>query len=117
MFRDQMIDIMNQTNQLLERDEIFDYTDPTPLISKKFLPPLPQQIFRNTASAAPDVELEEQRTDLDYDPNLSKLQNNARRVQKAMKLEEINDQKPDYPDQQKEWLKAAKMEKPYGSLS
>jgi hypothetical protein len=47
-----MIDIMNQTNQLLERDEVFDYTDPIPFISKKFLPPLPQQILSNIASAA-----------------------------------------------------------------
>jgi hypothetical protein len=35
MFRNQMIDVMNQTNQLLERDEVFNYDDPTPLISKK----------------------------------------------------------------------------------
>jgi DNA primase large subunit len=53
MFRNQMKDIMNQTNQLLERDELFDYTDPIPLISKKFLPPFPQQILSNTATVAP----------------------------------------------------------------
>jgi hypothetical protein len=38
MFRNRMIDIMNQSNQLLNRDELLDYTDPTPMIAKKFLP-------------------------------------------------------------------------------
>jgi hypothetical protein len=117
MFRNQMIDIMNQTNQLLERDEVFDYTDPTPLISKKFLPPLPQQILSTTASAAPDVELEEHRTDTDYDPKLTKAQNNARQIQKAMILAQKNEQDPNYPDHQKEWLKAAKRDKPFSSVS
>jgi hypothetical protein len=50
MFRNQMIDVMNQTNQLLNREETFDYDDPTPYISHKFLPPLPQQILSNTAT-------------------------------------------------------------------
>jgi hypothetical protein len=79
---------MNQTNQLLNRDEVFDYTDPIPMISKKFLSPLPDQIISRTASDTPDVMLEEQQTDMDYVPNLSKIQNNARRVQKAMELAE-----------------------------
>jgi hypothetical protein len=39
MFRNQMIDIMNHTNQLLGRNESFDYDDPEPYISKKNLPP------------------------------------------------------------------------------
>jgi hypothetical protein len=94
MFRNQMIDVMNQSNQLLERDEIFDYDDPTPLISKKFLPPLPQQILSNTASEAPDVILEEEKTDFDYDPKLSKVQNNANRLQRAMKIARQNEQIP-----------------------
>jgi hypothetical protein len=88
MFRNQMIDVMNHTNQLLGRNESFDYDDPEPDISKKFLPPLPQQILSNTASEAPDVILEEQKTDQEYDPKLSKVQNNANRLRKAIALAE-----------------------------
>jgi hypothetical protein len=117
MFRNQMIDVMNQTNQLLERDEAFNYDDPTPLISKKFLPPLPEQILSNTATEAPDVVLEEQKTDLDYNPKFSKVQNNAIRLQKAMAKAQQNEQDPNFQEEQKGWLKAAKMEKPFRSLS
>jgi hypothetical protein len=44
MFKNQMIDLMNRTNQLLNLNETFDYTDPTPMTSTKFLLPLPNKL-------------------------------------------------------------------------
>jgi hypothetical protein len=70
-FRNQMIVLMNRSHQLLDNKERFEYINPSPYISRQFLPPLPQQILSNTASEAPDGILEEQKTDLDYDPKLS----------------------------------------------
>jgi hypothetical protein len=66
-----MVNLMNHWLQLLDRKESFDYTDPTPYISRQFLPPLPQQIVSNTARPTPDVNLGEHKTDYNDDPKLS----------------------------------------------
>jgi hypothetical protein len=54
---------------------------------------------------------------MNYDRKLTKAQNNVKQIDRARERAKQYEQDPNYPEQQKEWLKEAKMEKPYPSLS
>jgi hypothetical protein len=54
---------------------------------------------------------------MDYDLKLSKVQHNARQIERARINAEEMKKDPNYPEEQKKWLKAAKLEKPYDSTS